>query len=128
MFHKHFKWPMIQFDYAQLCLFTGSYREIEVAITDSESVTVTADEAPLLAKPKSSVKPTNIRLVREVELEGGNYCTTVCNYQNQTYAGLDEGAVVRIGPDYKVTPFISLSNHVTGMSIHNGITMVTHKL
>ena len=105
-------------NYRPRFIFTGSYREIEVTITDSESVTVTADEAPLLAKPKSSVRPTNIRLVSEVKV--GSYCTTVCNYQNQTYVGLDDGVVVRIGPDYNVTPFIKLSNRIQGMTVYKG--------
>ena len=79
---------------------------------------MTADEAPLLAKPKSSVRPTNIRLVREVVV--GSKFSTVCNYQNQTYVGLSDGAVVRIGPDYKVTPFIKLSAYIQGMTVYKG--------
>ena len=108
-------------------LSTGRHRDIEVKITPSESISISADEncLPLFRSAADSVKPppTELTLIREVDVSGR--CATVSIYQGHTYVGLNRGEISRIGPDGKVESFAKLNSHIYGMAINEGLLYTT---
>jgi outer membrane protein assembly factor BamB len=89
---------------------------VKIITTDPISLTEDREHSKLTNQiPAVLAPPTSMKLLQEISL--GNSCSTACRYKNQTYVGLDGGSVVKIGPDYKVTQFIKLSNHVAGMAV-----------